>query len=50
MAPKGRPSFPPMLGVSSIISQTWPPKPDYTEENVPDLSGKASLAQETLDL
>lgn len=29
-----------MLSWSSIFTQMWPPKPPFTEKDVPDLKGK----------
>ncbi|KAL1868306.1 putative secondary metabolism biosynthetic enzyme [Diaporthe australafricana] len=38
-----RPPRPPMQSWSSIFTQMWPPKPPFTEEDVPDLHGKVYM-------
>ncbi|KAK2602740.1 hypothetical protein N8I77_009248 [Diaporthe amygdali] len=38
-----RPPRPPMPSWSSIFTQTWPPKPPFTEKDVPNLQGKVFI-------
>ena len=33
---------PPRLAFSSILTQFYPPRPAFTEKDIPDLSGKVS--------
>ncbi len=41
--PARRPPKPPKLPWSSFLTQMYPPKPAFTEKNVPDLSGKVYI-------
>ena len=41
-----RPLKPPRLSWSSSLTQMYPPKPAFTEKDVPDLSGKVGMPQE----
>lgn len=38
-----RPCMPPSQGLASAITQMYPPKLTFTEENVEDLSGKVRM-------